>query len=131
MSIFNMSKLQQPNRQKSGAADWTLEPGEAITLSIGPGPRWVHVTQGRAWITQSGTGTDHWLERGDTLWFGDGSTLVMEAWPSARFALLVPPQACAARVNLIEFGLRLAQSAGGIWPRPLKSCHVQQRRFSG
>jgi hypothetical protein len=127
MSIFNMSKAQQSKLVASGAADWTLQPGQAMTLTIGPGPRWVHVTQGRAWITQASSGADHWLEQGDRLWVGDGAALVMEAWPSARFELLVPPQTCAARLTLAQFWHRLAQSASGIWPRPVKSLHVQQR----
>jgi Protein of unknown function (DUF2917) len=131
MSILSMNKPQQSKLaasvQASGTADWALEPGQAITLTIGPGPRWVHVTQGRAWITQASSGTDHWLEQGDSLLVGDGAALVMEAWPSARFELLVPPQACTARLTLAQFWHRLAQSASGIWPRPLKSRHVQQR----
>ncbi len=127
MSHSSMSKLQQsPN-----SAHWTLKPGQAITLTIGPGSRWVHVTQGRAWITQGSTGSDEWLERGDRLWVGSGASLVMEAWPTAQFELLVPPQACAARPTVAELIRRLAshiaQSMSGIWPRTVKSIHEQQR----
>jgi hypothetical protein len=127
MSFSSMSEQQQ----SSNSAHWTLNPGQAITLTIGPGPRWVHVTQGRAWITQGSTGADEWLERGDRLWVGNGASLVMEAWPTAQFELLVPPQACAARMTAAMLIRRLAshiaQSMSGIWPRTVKSIHEQQR----
>jgi Protein of unknown function (DUF2917) len=127
MSISSMSKMQQ----SLDSAHWTLNPGQAITLTIGSGPRWVHVTQGRAWITQCSTGSDEWLERGDRLWVADGTALVMEAWPSAQFELLVPPQACAVRATVAALIHRLAshiaQSTSGIWPRTVKSSHEQQR----
>jgi hypothetical protein len=127
MSILKMSKQQQ----SIDAAHWTLDVGQAITLTIGPGPRWVHVTQGRAWVTQGSTGSDDWLKQGDRLWVGDGASLVMEAWPAARFELLVPPQACAVRETAAALirGLasHIAQSMSGIWPRTVKSIHEQQR----
>ena len=135
MSTSSMSKPQQ----LFNSAHWTLNPGEAITLTIGPGPRWVHVTQGRAWITQGATGADEWLECGDKLWVADGASLVMDAWPAAQFELLVPPQACAARLTAAALIQRLAshiashiarhvaQSMSGIWPRTVKSIHEQQR----
>jgi Protein of unknown function (DUF2917) len=127
MSISSMSKMQQ----SFDSAHWTLNPGEAITLTIGPGQRWVHVTQGRAWITQGANGADEWLERGDRLWVADGAALVMEAWPSAQFELLVPPQACVMRATATALIHRLArhiaQSMSGIWPRTVKSSHEQQR----
>ncbi len=128
MMIFqSMNKSQQ-----SQAADWALSPAQAITLNIGPGPRWLHLTQGRAWVTLSAAeldaaSADTWLQRGDKLWVADGATLVIEAWPTARFELLVPPQACAARWTAADWMLRLAQSVGGIWPRRLKLHHVNQR----
>ena len=135
MSTSSMSKLQQ----SFNSAHWTLKPGEAITLAIGPGPRWVHVTQGRAWITQGSAGADEWLERGDRLWVADGAALAMEAWPAAQFELLVPPQACTVRLTaaaLIQrvaghiashIASHIAQSMSGIWPRTVKSSHEQQR----
>jgi hypothetical protein len=127
MSTSSMSKSQQ----SFSAAHWTLSPGQAITLTIGPGPRWVHVTQGRAWITQGSAGSDEWLERGDRLWVGSDASLVMEAWPTAQFELLVPPQACAVRPTIAALIHRLArhiaQSMSGIWPRTVKSIHEQQR----
>jgi Protein of unknown function (DUF2917) len=127
MSISSMSKPQQ----SFSSAHWTLNPGQAISLTIGPGPRWIHVTQGRAWITVGSPASDHWLERGDKLRVANGDVLVMEAWPSARFELLVPPQACAMRLTasvLIQrLASHIAQSMSGIWPRTVKSIHEQQR----
>jgi hypothetical protein len=40
---------------------------------------------------------DVWLLAGESLELPAGLTVVIEAWPSARFQLLVPPKACAAR----------------------------------
>ena len=39
--------------------------------------------------------TDLWLEAGDSVDLADGLEVVMEAWPAARYQLIVPPSACA------------------------------------
>ena len=127
MIFSTMQKTQQ-----SGPIDWALEHAQAITLRTGPGPRWLHITMGRAWVTQGATedgaaSADTWLECGDTLWAAAGAVLVIEAWPTARFELLVPPQACTGQTTAAEFMHRLAQSASGIWPRRWKPEHVKQR----
>jgi hypothetical protein len=127
-----MFRSTMSNSQQSGPAEWALSPAQAITLQAGPGPRWLHLTQGRAWVTLStaqlgAAPTDTWLARGDRLWVANGATLVIEAWPSAHFEWLVPPQACALRGTASDWLHRLAQSAGGIWPRRWKLQHVNQR----
>jgi len=79
-------------------ADWRLTQGEALKLPIGPGPRELKVLEGRVWLTRDGRldrpALDVWLEAGDSLAVPSGAELVLEAWPQARFQLLVPPLAC-------------------------------------
>jgi hypothetical protein len=113
MNVTQKSSIQVTH----GDAAWTLSQGEAMSLPIGPGRRELRVLEGRVWLTQRGAlslpAEDVWLNAGDTLVVEDGAELVVEAWPAARFQLLVPPSACAARTErrvsrLPTFGLRLA-----------------------
>ena len=87
--------------QRSGDAVWTLPKGTSTTLQVGPGPRVIQVCQGRLWLTSSGTedeaSIDVWLTPGDSLELPAGLAVVMEAWPSASFQLLVPPCRDAAQ----------------------------------
>ncbi len=80
---------------------WTLSRGDVMRLPIGPGPRELRVLEGRVWVTQQGAlqmpSDDYWLEAGDALELPSGAELVVEAWPSARFQLLVTPAACRAQ----------------------------------
>ena len=82
------------------AATWTLAAGHARRLNIGPGARWLRVCAGRLWITRLRAHSaerqleDLWLQAGDSLAVESGEQLLVEAWPAARFQLLVPPQAC-------------------------------------
>ncbi|MEO7010471.1 MAG: DUF2917 domain-containing protein [Caldimonas sp.] len=84
--------------QRSGDSVWSLPARESITLQVGPGARVVQVCEGRLWLTSAGTADeasmDVWLVPGDSLELPAGLAVVMEAWPSARFQLLVPRQAC-------------------------------------
>lgn len=98
-------------------ASWTLEQGEALRLPIGPGQRELRVLEGRVWATQNGhldlPAQDFWLEAGEALHLPSGAELVVEAWPQARFQLLVPPAACATQrhknpVSRPSFGPRWA-----------------------
>ena len=77
---------------------WSVSQGEALSLSIGPGPRELSVAEGRLWLTQQGSATtpaqDIWLEPGQSVTLASGSRVVVEAWPQAQFQLLVPPAAC-------------------------------------
>lgn len=85
--------------QQSG--HWALASGAVDRLTVGPGERRLEVHEGRLWITvedrSGGPARDLWLEAGEGASFADGEQLMLEAWPSARFALLVPPSVCARR----------------------------------
>jgi Protein of unknown function (DUF2917) len=98
MSVTNLSSIQPTHRD----AAWQLQEGEAMRLPIGPGQRELRVLEGRIWVTQRGQlslpSDDYWLEAGDALNLPSGAELVIEAWPTARFQLLVPPQACPNRL---------------------------------
>ena len=108
-----MNSQLMPEKQHSSAALWALEGGEAMRLEIGPGVRELQVTEGRLWLTRDGTAKapaeDIWLSAGDSLSLDSGSEWVAEGWGATRFALLVPPWACAARSR------RLGARA---WARP-------------
>lgn len=92
------------NEQQSSARDtasWRLAPGVSRRLTIGPGPRWLQVADGRLWLTVTGgggaMGQDHWLAAGEALRLDSGTEVVLEAsGGEARFELLVSPQACTA-----------------------------------
>jgi hypothetical protein len=98
--------------QQSATAAWTLAPGQVRQLTTGPGERWLRVVEGRAWLTLPGSldepAEDLWLESGEGVVLPEGSELLIEGWPSARFQLLVPPQACAGQSLLKRLGARLA-----------------------
>jgi hypothetical protein len=84
--------------QRSSGSTWALPERAATTLEIGPGARVLQVCAGRLWVTTAGTAheaaRDVWLAPGDDVELPAGLTVVLEGWPSARFQLLVPPQAC-------------------------------------
>lgn len=124
MSLTNLSSIHPTHRD--GA--WDLQAGEAMRLPIGPGQRELRVLEGRVWVTQRGAldlpSDDYWLEAGDALDLPSGAELVIEAWPQARFQLLVPPQACASRraghpVSRVSgFSTRLSNRLLTLLPRP-------------
>ena len=98
--------------QRSSDSVWSLPAHESITLRVGPGPRVVQVCEGRLWLTSAGTADeasmDVWLLPGDSLELPAGLAVVMEAWPSARFQLLVPPQACRSAHRTRSIPARIA-----------------------
>jgi hypothetical protein len=117
MNVMQKSSIQVSRDD----AAWALSEGEAMSLPIGPGRRELHVLEGRVWVTQRGDlalpAQDFWLSAGETLEVDSGAQLVVEAWPTARFQLLVPPQACATRHPRVTrrpsfglFGQRLANA---------------------
>ncbi|WP_158218844.1 DUF2917 domain-containing protein [Roseateles aquatilis] len=116
MNVTSKSSIQVSHDD----AAWSLAQGEAMSLPIGPGRRELRVLDGRVWVTQQGAldmpAHDYWLTAGETLEVQDGAQLVVEAWPTARFQLLVPPQACPARrerkLSLPVFGLPGLRPAG-------------------
>ncbi len=77
---------------------WSLEQGQALRMTLGPGERELRVTSGRLWLTPTASrahaSADLVLQAGDSLVLRSGTELVMEGWPSAAFQLLVPPSAC-------------------------------------
>lgn len=95
LTVSESASIQQA---ADHGADWRLGRGEALKLPIGPGPRELKVLEGRVWLTRDGRlnrpALDVWLEAGDSLTVPSGAELVLEAWPQARFQLLVPPLAC-------------------------------------
>ena len=81
--------------QQSHNGQWFLQNGTAIRLSMNQGPRRLQVQSGRVWMTmdkptQHAT-ADIWLEAGQSHYLAPGEHAVLEAWPSAEFALLEPP----------------------------------------
>lgn len=92
-----MSNLQEQGfPSSSGSALWRLQPGQAMAFTVGPGARELLVTAGRVWLTQKpakpgALPEDHWLEPGSSLRLASGEEVLLEAWPSAQFQLLVPP----------------------------------------
>jgi hypothetical protein len=84
-----MTKLHQP-------WEWTLPAGEATKLAAAPVARWLAVTEGRVWLTQSGAGPespDVWLDAGERHRLPAGTEWVAEGWPEARVELLEAPAA--------------------------------------
>ena len=95
-----MNSTLMHKSQGSGDSIWSLPARTSRTLRVGPGARVLQVEDGRLWLTTSGTAaeaaTDLWLEAGESVELGDGLEVVMEAWPAARYQLMVPPSACRA-----------------------------------
>ncbi|MBV8124362.1 MAG: DUF2917 domain-containing protein [Burkholderiaceae bacterium] len=91
-----------------------MERGQALSLTAGPGGRELHVLEGKLWLTRTAPGQaceDIWLQAGDSLTLDHASGWVLEAWPQARFQLLVPPSAClpGSRAQRTGWGQRLVQ----------------------
>jgi len=95
---------------QSQQALWEVTRGEALSLSIGPGPRELAVTEGRLWLTLQGRvddpAEDIWLAPGQSVKLASGSRVVIEAWPQAQFQLLVPPSACALRTRQLSVAVK-------------------------
>ena len=93
-----MNSTLMRKSQRSGDSIWSLPAQASTTLRVGPGPRVLQVQEGRLWLTTAGTddeaATDLWLEAGESVDLADGLEVVMEAWPAARYQLMVPPSAC-------------------------------------
>ena len=95
-----MNSTLMRKSQRSGDSTWALPVQTPRTLRVGPGPRVLQVQEGRLWLTTAGTAdeaaTDLWLEAGESVDLAHGLEVVMEAWPAARYQLMVPPSACRA-----------------------------------
>jgi hypothetical protein len=86
-----MSKLHQT----VAPWEWSLAPGQATRIAPEGRARWLAVTTGRVWLTQSGTGAagaDVWLEAGARHRLPAGTEWVAEGWPQATLELLEAPQ---------------------------------------
>jgi len=111
-------QLMTSKQESTPSAQWAVAAGHALPLSIGPGERELHVTEGRLWLTREGTlqspPEDIWLAAGDSIALDSGSRWVAEGWGEARFQLLVPPRACTAGLRFLA-GLALrARNAASI-----------------
>ena len=73
---------------------WTLAQGQAMRITVGPGPRQLRVIEGQLWLTTEGSrdvpAEDIWLQPGEPMELPAGSEWVVEARASGRFQLLVP-----------------------------------------
>jgi hypothetical protein len=111
-------KLMTTEQESTRSAQWAVASGQALRLSIGPGEREIHVTEGRLWLTREGTAQspseDIWLQAGDSLALGSGSRWVAEGWGAARFQLLVPPRACTGLGFFLAGWVLRARSAASI-----------------
>jgi hypothetical protein len=76
---------------------WPLRRGQARRLNAAAGARVLWVEQGRVWATRTashpGQADDLWLATGQAAELPPGSEWVIEPWPEARVALLLPPTA--------------------------------------
>jgi hypothetical protein len=90
-----MNSCSMTNVHQSAAPwEWTLAPASATRLAAAGQARWLLVTGGRVWLTQSGAGPqggDIWLEAGERHRLPAGSEWVAEGWPFARVAVLEAP----------------------------------------
>ena len=98
---------------------WALPAGSATRLPAAPGPRWLMVTDGTAWLTRTGGGTDHdddrWLSAGAGVALSADSEWVVEGRGSAAFALYELPSRSSAGAAAGLAGLKQAALAG--WQR--------------
>jgi len=82
------------SHQRAAPWEWSLAPRAATRLAAVDGTRWLLVTSGRVWLTQSGAGPysdDVWLAAGEHYALPAGSEWVVEGWPEARVELLEAP----------------------------------------
>lgn len=87
-----MTVLHQ--QQDSSPWEWRLASATATRLPASDLPRWLTVTSGRVWLTQSGAGPeadDVWLAAGERHALPAGSEWVVEGWPEARVTVLEAP----------------------------------------
>ena len=95
-----MNSTLMQKSQRSGDSTWSMPAQTSQTLRVGPGARVLQVQEGRLWLTTSGNAEeaapDLWLEAGESVELADGLEVVMEAWPAARYHLMVPPSVCRA-----------------------------------
>lgn len=104
------------SHQNSAPWQWLLGRGEVTRFERTDHARWVHVAEGRVWLTRSGAGPDEadvWLEAGQRHLLPAGTEWVAEGWP----------QAC---VELVEAPAPRLSAGGGaarwrVWPPALRA----------
>jgi hypothetical protein len=90
-------------QHQSAPWEWPLARARATRLAAANTPRWLLVTAGQVWLTQTGAGLaggDIWLKAGERHALPAGSEWVVEAWPEGRVALLEAPGPPAGRRTL-------------------------------
>ncbi len=121
-ALMNHTQESAAATSALAAAAWTLEPGEALRMPIGPGLRELHVLQGRLWITRQGKlnapAEDVWLGAGERVTLPSGSEWVIEGWGDTRFQLLVPPSACAIAARRLKEKLSASGASAAAWAAP-------------
>ena len=92
------------SHQNTAPWQWLLGQGEVTRIERTEHARWVHVTEGRVWLTRSGAGPDEadvWLQAGQR------QVLVLEIEPAIalfqEFLLLAGPQ------SVLDLALFVAQ----------------------
>jgi hypothetical protein len=92
-----MNTDMMTNLYRPGAPwEWPLRRSQATRLAAAPVARWLQVTSGRVWLTESGAGPegdDVWLRAGERQLLPAGSEWVIEGWPEARVEVLEVPLA--------------------------------------
>ncbi len=90
-----MNTRRMTTSHQTGAPwEWLLGAAQATRLAAVNRPRWVSVSEGRAWLTQSGAGPhagDVWLCAGERHLLPAGTEWVVEGWPQARVVVLEAP----------------------------------------
>lgn len=68
-----------------------IEEGRVLNLGRGLGGRVIRCLSGSLWITQENDSRDHLLQPGDDWVLGDAGTVVLQAFGTARAAILRKP----------------------------------------
>jgi hypothetical protein len=90
MSTQHMPASHQP----AAPWEWLLGTAQVTRVAAAKRPRWLSVTDGQAWLTQSGAGphaADVWLQAGQRHLLPAGTEWVVEGWPQARVVVLEAP----------------------------------------
>lgn len=89
--------------QTAAPWEWPLAAAQVTRVAAERHPRWLSVTAGRAWLTQSGAGphaADVWLAAGERHLLPAGTEWVVEGWPQARIVVLeAPPRSVSAAAS--------------------------------
>jgi hypothetical protein len=90
-----MTAAVMPDPHQTAPWEWFVAPATALRLPAAGQPRWLLVSAGRVWLTESGAGPyagDVWLDAGERHELPPGSDWVIEGWPSAQVEVLEAPR---------------------------------------